>query len=80
MRLYTDKGKGVRGALELHEVLYLPGMRVNIFSLQRIRDKGECSFAFEGKPHPEKLIPILNKEGQQIATMRETLKGRPTLV
>ena len=80
VRLYTDKGKGVRGALELHEVLYLPGMRVNIFSLQRIRDKGECSFAFEGKPHPEKLIPILNKEGQQIATMRETLKGRPTLV
>ena len=48
VRLYTDKGKGVRGALELHEVLYLPGMRVNIFSLQRIRDKGECRFAFEG--------------------------------
>ena len=80
VRLATDKGKGVKGVLELHEVLFLPGMRVNIFSLQRIRDKGACSYTFEGKPHPGKQIPILNREGEQIATMQESLKARPTLV
>ena len=80
VRLSTDKGKGVKGVLELHEVLFLPGMKVNIFSLQRIRDKGECSYTFEGKPQPGKQILIRNKEGQQIATMQESLKARPTLV
>ena len=50
VRLSTDKGNGVKGVLELHEVLFLPGMKVNIFSLQRIRDKGACSFAFKGEP------------------------------
>ena len=38
VRLSTEKGEGKKGVLELHEVLFLPGMRVNIFSLQRIRD------------------------------------------
>ena len=80
VRLTTDKGNGVKGVLELHEVLFLPGMRVNIFSLQRIRDKGACSYTFEGEPQPGKEIPILNREGEQIATMRESLKARPTLV
>ena len=41
MRLSIDKGKGEKGILELHEVLFLPRMRVNIFSLQRIRDAEE---------------------------------------
>ena len=80
VRLSTDKGKGVKSVLELHEVLFLPGMRVKIFSLQRIRDKGECNYTFEGKPHPRKQIPIMNREGEQIATMQESLKARPTLV
>ena len=80
VRLSTDKGNGVKGVLELHEVLFLPGMNVNIFSLQRIRDKGECSYAFKGKPQPGKVIPILNREGEQIATMRESLKAKPTLI
>ena len=71
VRLSTDKGKGEKGVLELHEVLSLPGMRVNIFSLQRIRDKGACSYTFEGEPHPGKEIPILNREGEQIATMKQ---------
>ena len=35
VRLSTDKVKGEKGVLELHEVLFLPGMRVNIFSLQK---------------------------------------------
>ena len=80
VRMSTDKGKGVKSVLELHEVLFLPGMRVKIFSLQRIRDKGACSYTFEGKPHPGNQIPILNREGEQIATMQESLKARPTLV
>ena len=80
VRLCTDKGEDVKGALELHEVLYLPGMKVNIFSLQRIRKIGECSYTFEGKPVPGKQIPIYNKDGNQIATMEESLKARPTLV
>ena len=31
-------------------------------------------------PNPEDVIPILNKSGVQIATMRETKKARPTLI
>ena len=38
VRLSTDYGNGVKGVLELQEVLFLPGMKVNVFSLQRIRD------------------------------------------
>ena len=53
---------------------------MSIFPLQRIRDKGECSYTFKGKPHPGKQIPILNREGEQIATMQESLKARPALV
>ena len=80
VRLATQKGDGVKGELELHEVLYMPGMRVNIFSLQRIRRKGACSYTFEGEPQPGRVIPIFNRDGQQIATMQETTKARPTLV
>ena len=80
VRLSTDRANGEKGVLELREVLFMPGMRVNIFSLQRIRNKGACSFTFEGEPQPGKVIPILNRGGDQIATMRETLKARPTLI
>ena len=80
VRLSTDSGNGKRGLLELHEVLYMPGMRVNIFSLQRIRNKGSCSYSFVGKPQPGKIIPIYNRVGEQIATMVENGKARPTLV
>ena len=37
VRLSTDEANAGKGELELHEVLFMPGMRVNIFSLQRIR-------------------------------------------
>ena len=70
VRLSTDKGNGVKGVLELHEVLFLPEMNVNIFSLQRIRDKGECSYAFKGKPQPGKVIPI-----QLVRGLEEGMKG-----
>ena len=80
VRLSTEKGNGRWGMLELHEVLYMPGMRVNIFSLQRIRNKGSCSYAFAGNPQPGKKIPIFNKVGEQIATILENEKARPTLV
>ena len=66
--------------LELREVLYLPGMRVNIFSLQRIRSKTACGYSFQGVPHPRGVIPIINKHGTQIATMRETSRAKPTLI
>ena len=66
--------------LELHEVLYMPGMRVNIFSLQRIKSKGSCSYAFAGNPQPGKKIPIYNKMGERIATILENEKARPTLI
>ena len=79
VRLSTDKADGKKGKLELHEVLYMPGMRVNIFSLQKIREKA-CSYSFEGEPQPGKVFPILNQKGKQIATMRETSKARPTLI
>ena len=80
VRLATQKANEIKGEIELHEVLYMPGMRVNIFSLQRIRRKGACSYTFEGVPQPGRVIPIFNRDGQQIATMKETLKARPTLV
>ena len=81
VRLWTDGGEGVSKELKLHEVLYMPGMKVNIFSLQRIRSKGACSFSFQGVPGSEGgVIPILNRAGNQIATMRETRKARPTLI
>ena len=80
VRLSTDKGNGVKGVVELHEVLFLPGIKVNTFSLQRIRNKGACSFAFKGEPQPGKEIPILNEGGEKIATMRASVKARPTLV
>ena len=80
VRLSTQQADGVRGKIELHEVLYIPGMRVNIFSLQCIRRKGACSYTFEGVPQPGKIIPIFNRDGKQIATMQETSKARPTLV
>ena len=80
VRLSTDGAGGKKRELELREVLFMPGMKVNIFSLQRIRHKGACSYTFQGVPNPEGVIPILNKGGVQIATMRETTKARPTLV
>ena len=49
VRLSTNKGNVVKGVLDLHEVLFVRGMKLNIFSLQRIRDKGACSFAFKGE-------------------------------
>ena len=80
VRLCTNGVDGEKKELELHEVLFMPGMKVNIFSLQRIRCKGACSFTFHGVPHPDGVIPILNREGEQIATMKETAKARPTLI
>ena len=80
VQLSTDKGNGERGELELREVLYMPGMSVNIFSLQRIRKKGACNFPFKGVPEPGKIIPIYNKVGVQIATMQESFGARPTLI
>ena len=58
----------------------MSGMKVNIFSLQRIRSKGACSFAFHGVPQPERVIQIFNRAGEQIATMKETVRARPTLI
>ena len=80
MRLITNGEGGKKRELELREVLFMPGMKVNIFSLQRIRRKGACSYSFQGVPDPMGAIPILNKKGVQIATMRETEKARPTLI
>ena len=80
VRLSTERANGKWGILELREVLYMPGMRVNIFSLQRIRSKGSCSYAFAGNPQPGKKISIYNKVGEQIATILENEKARPTLV
>ena len=67
------------GELILKEVLYLPGMRVNIFSLQSCRNK-EHEYSFTGKPHPGRVIPIFNSEGRQISSMKESLKGKPNLI
>ena len=80
VKLWTDGICGTRKKLVLQEVLFMPGMKVNIFSLQRIRLKGACSFAFHGVPRPEGVIQIFNSMGEQIATMRETSQARPTLV
>ena len=66
--------------LEFHEVLFMPGMKVNIFSLQRIKSNGTCSFSFHGVPRPDDVVQILNRLGEQIALMRETAKARPTLM
>ena len=78
--LCTDGADGEKLELQLRQVLYVPGMKVNIFSLQRIRCKGACSYTFKGAPSPQDVIPIFNRDGKQIATMRETTKARPTLI
>ena len=80
IRLRTDGEDGSKKVLQLREVLFMPGMKVNIFSLQRIRSRGSCSYTFQGAPGSNVAIPILNKCGEQIATMRETKKARPTLI
>ena len=80
VQLSTEKGEGKKGVLELSEVLFMPGMRVNIFSLRRIREKGACSYKFEGAPQPGIFFPILNRYGRQITSMRESMKARPTLI
>ena len=80
VRLWTDGVGSVKKELELREVLFMLGMKVNIFSLHRIRSKGACSFAFHGVPRLEGVIQIFNRVGEQIATMRETSKARPTLI
>ena len=79
VRLSIDKANGEKGELELHEVLFMLEMRVNIFSLQRIRKKGACSYTFEGEPQLGKMIPTMNRGREKIATIRESLKSRPTL-
>ena len=61
--LWTDGVDGEKTRQELREVLYMPGMKVNIFSLQRIRAKGACSYTFHGVPRLEGTIQILNKVG-----------------
>ena len=80
VKLRTDGVDGKKKLLELHEVLFMPGMKVNIFSLQRIRSRGACSFSFQGVPRPEGVVQIFNRVGEQIATMKETSKARPTLI
>ena len=56
--------------LEFHEVLFMPGMKVNTFSLQRIKSKGACNFSFHGVPRPDGVVQILNRLGEQIALMK----------
>lgn len=80
VKLSTDGEGGVKGDLELREVMFVPGMRVNIFSLHRIRNLGSCSCTFSRKPEPGKVIPIVNSGGKQIATMEENSRARPTLI
>ena len=80
VRLLTDGANGSKKKLELQEVLFMSGMKVNIFSLQRIRSLGACSFSFLGEPQPERVIQIFNRAGEQIATMKETVRARPTLI
>ena len=80
VRLQTDGVDGSKKKLELREVLFMPGMKVNIFSLQRLRSKGACSYTFHGESQPGRLIPIFNRDEEQIATMKETVRARPTLI
>ena len=46
VRLVTNGEGGKKRELELRKVLFMLGMKVNIFSLQRIRRKGACSYSF----------------------------------
>ena len=80
VRLRTDKANGSKKKLELQEVMFMSGMKVNIFTLQRIRSLGACSFSFLGEPRPERVIQIFNRAGEQIATMKETIRAWPTLI
>ena len=50
VRLWTKGVGGVEKQLELKDVLYMPGMKVNIFSLHRIWSRGACSYSFHGVP------------------------------
>ena len=56
VKVSTNRGVGKRGGMKLREVLYMPGMRVNIFSLQRIRKLGSCIFYKERKLNAERGI------------------------
>ena len=37
-------------------------------------------FSFLGEPQPERVIQIFNRAGEQIATMKETIRARPTQI
>ena len=66
VRLLTDGIDGFKKKLELQEVLFMSGLKVNIFSLQRIRSKGAYSFSFHGEPKPERVIQIFNRAGERV--------------
>ena len=60
-----------------NDCLYVPGMSINVFSLQKLR-RLEGSYSLSGKPG--QVVPLLNSEGVQFAAMHETDWGRPVLI
>ena len=60
---------------DLHDALFVPDLRVNLFSLQRMR---QASIRLE-YPSDIGTIWMLNSSGNYIGSLDESYLGRPTL-
>ena len=69
--------EGECGGVTLKKCLYIPGMRINMFSGQKAREAG-WSYTCSGKDGG--IIPVYKKSGQQVCTLKETSTGRKTLI
>ena len=69
--------EGECGGITLHNCLYIPGMRVNLFSGQKERAQG-WEYTFQGPAGG--IITVYRKDGKQICTIRESSSRRHTLI
>ena len=74
VELDTD---GECGGITLHECLFIPGIRVNLFSGQKLR-QAAWSYTCGGKPGG--IISVNTEAGKQVCTLREAISGRHTLI
>lgn len=80
VRLSTEKGNGVKGELEEHEVLYMQWMRINIFSLQRIRRRGACKFTTRESRNWERSFQFITERGSRLQPWRQSKPNQRSFV
>ena len=57
VRIISVAASGKNSVVDLNDCLYVPGMSINIFSLQKLR-RLEGSYSLSGKPG--QVVPLLN--------------------